>query len=351
MDRGDQNRYVDETREEAETWFLRIRDGFSQADFRQWRQWLAEDDTHAAAFDAVREFWQETDLLTELPWPSEDELTADIYDGQTPLPVASPHPVRHQRNSGLFWMAAAASLVVACLIGFGLLHDNIEDPAGYETATAEHRLIQLADGSSVTLGAESDVRIAYSRSARRIELRSGEAYFKVAKDASRPFIVAAGARTVRALGTEFDVNIGVRDIKVSVIEGQVRVEGPALQDSEATGQSGSATILDLGSGDVLDFNAAGGLEIVSEADPMLSTSWLNGRLAYDGARLESVIADVNRYSETEIIIGDEATKQLIFTGTIFSNDIDNWLAGIEHVFPLRQIKVDEHGILIIHADR
>lgn len=353
MDRDDIQTPGNEITEEAASWLLRIREGFSQSEFREWRRWLAEDSAHAEEFDAVRECWQESDPLEDLPWPTNEELDADDYDGSSalPMPRKTSHRTSSRRRSGWRWLATAASIIAVTLVGLGLLRDDAQDFESYETGTAEHRLITLEDGSSITLGAKSDVRISYDSRARRIELRSGEAYFVVAKDRTRPFIVAAGNRTVRALGTEFDINIGVRDIKVSVIEGKVRVDGPSPAVNSTDGSGGAVASLDLESGDVLDFNVADGAGIVSQVDPMLSASWLNGWLAYDGATLESVIADVNRYSEVELIIGDEVTKQLAFTGTIFSDRIDEWLVGFEQVFPLRVVRIEEHGILLIHDER
>ncbi len=349
MDRSKHKLSSEEITQEATSWFLRIRDGFSQSDFREWRRWLAADDANAAAFDAVREFWQKSDQADDLPWPSEAELEADTYDGELALPVKSRHRDQEGRSNGRYWLAAAASIVALSLIGFGLLSDDNQDFDSYETTTAEHQLIELEDGSSVTLGAESEVRIAYARHARRIELRSGEAYFKVAKDRDRPFIVAAGNHTVRALGTEFDVNIGVRDIKVSVIEGKVRVDGPTVAAANAS--NGSGTAVNLESGDVLDLNVAGSIGIVSQVDPMLSTSWLSGRLAYDGASFESVFADVNRYSDVELIIGDDFTNQQKFTGTIFLDSIDEWLDGIPQGFHVKVVRLDGHGIVLFHDER
>lgn len=335
--------------EEAVSWLLRIQEGFSQSDFREWRQWLSENDANAAEFDAVSKFWQETELVSDLPWPSDNELAMDTYDGNAAL-VLPPNSVpRMRRRPGRrnYWLASAASIAAICLIGFGLVQEFDKDIRNYHTTTAEHRSITLDDGSSITLGAESDVVVSYSRDVRQVELHNGEAYFKVAKDTTRPFLVVAGTRTVRAIGTEFNVSIGVRDIRVSVVEGRVRVERISSNPDGGTTELPVAAFSNLSSGEVLDFNAAGSIGIVSEVDPMLSTSWLDGRLAYNRASLESVIADVNRYSNTELIIGDEATKKLVFTGTIFSNDIDNWLDGLERVFPLRLVPVDGHEILLL----
>ena len=348
--------------EAAASWLLRIQDGFSQSEFREWRRWLTEDEAHAEAFDGVSAFWRVADEPGDLPWPTDEELAADTYDGNAalPLPETLPRSGRRQRGlrqrvAGRFWPAVAASIIAISLVGLLLAQRGGTDSSAYQTATAEHRTVMLQDGSSITLGAESYVLVAFDRETRRVELRSGEAYFRVAKDKlgkdrARPFVVAAGTRTIRALGTEFDINIGVRDIKVAVVEGRVRVERHPVSTGDPADAPRAPDILDLGSGDVLDFGLAGDSVVVSNIDPRLSTSWLSGRLAYDGMPLESVIADVNRYTPTELIIGDEATKQLVFTGTIFSDDIDNWLAGLEDAFPLRLVPVDGERILLIQSE-
>ncbi len=338
--------------EDAVSWYLRIQEGISQTDFRAWRQWLAENDDNARAFDAVTEFWQQSEQLENLPWPTDLELVADTYDGSVALsvPEKSIPSLRTHKTGRRVWLAIAASIAVVSVVSVILLQRPEQMNANYRTAIAEHRVISLEDGSSITLGAQSDVSVVFDKEIRHVTLKHGEAYFKVAKDISRPFVVAAGTRTVRALGTEFNVNIGVRDIKVSVVEGRVRVEGPAPEPTDKRSGQESSTISNLEPGDVLDFNDIGDIGIVSEVDPILTASWMDRRLAYVGASLESVIADVNRYSTTELIIGDQATSTLIFTGTIFSDDIGDWLVGLEKAFPLRIVEVEGHGILLIQKN-
>lgn len=335
--------------EEAISWLLRIHDGFSQPDFREWREWLNEDPAHADAFDLVGAFWREAELDGDLPWPTESELAADTYDGTTPLPLPDRTlPVSSPRRKWRYaWPAIAASVLVIIAVGFQLFQLAGMRSTRFETTTAQHQTVALQDGSSITLGAESTVMVAFDRHTRHVELQRGAAYFRVEEDVNRPFVVAAGIRTVRALGTEFDINIGVRGIRVAVVEGVVRVEGPTPAAGAAAGSPAVPARLDLGSGDVMDFGARDAAGMVSRIDPRLSTSWLNGRLAYDGVPLETVVADVNRYTESQVIVGDEFTRQLLFTGTIFSDDIDNWLIGLEDAFPLQLVTVDEQTIILI----
>ncbi len=79
--------------------------------------------------------------------------------------------------------------------------------ADHRTAIGERRTIALQDGSEVELGAATAINVSFSTNERRIKLLAGEAFFTVAKDPSRPLIVAAGNGEVKVLGTSFDVKV------------------------------------------------------------------------------------------------------------------------------------------------
>src|SRR5262249_19085135 len=117
--------------------------------------------------------------------------------------------------------AAAAitfGVAVAVLTWLTLYHDP-----SYGTERGEHRSVTLAGGSSVELNAVSKIRVRFSTHERAVDLLAGQALFRVAKDATRPFVVVTGDTHVRAVGTQFDVNRkGSRTI-VTVLEGRVSV--------------------------------------------------------------------------------------------------------------------------------
>src|SRR4029077_19161785 len=91
------------------------------------------------------------------------------------------------------------------------------------TDIGERSLLVLADGSKVTLNTASAVHADYTGPERRVTLVRGEAFFDVAKDHTRPFVVSAGSRNVIAVGTAFDVRLQDRRVRVTLVEGKVRV--------------------------------------------------------------------------------------------------------------------------------
>src|SRR5260221_5540279 len=93
----------------------------------------------------------------------------------------------------------------------------------YSTDVGERRSLTLDDGSTVDLNARSKVRIEFSKAERRVDLIEGQALFQVAKNMDRPFIVKSGEATVRAVGTQFDVDRKATGTTVTVLEGRVVV--------------------------------------------------------------------------------------------------------------------------------
>ncbi|MEJ1961315.1 MAG: FecR domain-containing protein [Gammaproteobacteria bacterium] len=63
----------------------------------------------------------------------------------------------------------------------------------------------MRDGSAITLNTDSQLRVALTEAERRVDLKQGEAFFEVAKDSTRPFVVEAGRKRVVAVGTKFSV--------------------------------------------------------------------------------------------------------------------------------------------------
>src|SRR3546814_8812761 len=89
----------------------------------------------------------------------------------------------------------------------------------YATAVGGFQRLPLADGSRVDLNTNSRLDVAYSKAVRRLDLEQGEAFFKVAKDAQRPFVVHAGAWRVTAVGTAFTVRMRGGDIEIGRAQG------------------------------------------------------------------------------------------------------------------------------------
>lgn len=340
---------------EAAAWFLRLRnDEVSAGDFARWREWVNASPAHTQAFDRVSEFWKKSARLTDLPWPSDDDLENDDYDGREDLPLPQSQTAPGWRSRlQIFAKIAAMLLVVAAATMIAAPRFQTQDVTVsdfYETSVAEHETIQLKDGSKIALGAMSKVAVDYTIGQRNIALLSGEAFFDVAKDPMRPFVVAAGARSVRAVGTAFNINVSEQSLAVSVVEGTVSIAAQQTEKRTNTvrilhEQEPDALLLDDGQELIVSREDDG--EEIRAFSTEIVTSWRTGKLTYIGEPLENVIADLNRYSSRKIVVAEDAINIMRFTGTVFNNDIDHWLDGLDKAFPVRIIFVDDRDLVLI----
>ncbi|RAV30460.1 FecR family protein [Sinomicrobium soli] len=123
------------------------------------------------------------------------------------------------------WLRLAASVVILLGIGYTVLLTSGRKTITVNNPSKNPKSIVLADGSEVILNHNS--KLTYNRQAfpvkdRNVEL-SGEAFFKVARNPRKPFIIKTGALTTRVLGTQFNIRESDTSVKVTVNEGKVRV--------------------------------------------------------------------------------------------------------------------------------
>src|SRR6202034_2266527 len=181
---------------------------------------------NAEAFARMEELSQ---ALRDVPAPAavpQALLERDRYDAS--VPIRDWKPALEERKSRRAQRWSWATLRVAASIAvFGLIFTVLKTPTGanvFETEIGENRRLTLADGSVISLGGNTRIEVAMSENVRAIELTKGEALFKVAKDAARPFKVRAGDATIIAVGTEFNVERDSDRAVVSVTEGRVEVK-------------------------------------------------------------------------------------------------------------------------------
>ena len=360
--------------QQAAEWYWQLSEPeVSPAIVSAWQTWLRASAENREAFSNVEAVLRQVDGVDDPPWPTEEELVADDYDGTVPVTNWREQERRSAHRSGSFgrlsgWLrppqriwAVAASVVVTLVVTTFAVQLGFEAGSGiesrpnfaiYETRAAEHRDVHLPDGSSVSLGGKSMISVAYSADSRLVILKQGAAFFDVAKEAERPFLVQAGNRRIAAVGTAFNVTRQDDRVVVTVTEGTVIVTQEAaagavpLRGDETSG-SGDADTARLEAGQQTTYDAQT-LTPVTVADPADAVAWRAGRLKYRGDALRYVIEDVNRYADRPIILADDAAGNILFTGTVFQERVATWLTGLEQAFPV-VIEETPDGIVIRHA--
>ena len=316
---------------EAARWLARLHSGDIQdADRARLEHWLAEDPRHRTAFDQAEHCWRQLEGLKHRP------IVQNTLKNHTrPEPVADKSrrsdrfPIR--RRSLAF--NAAASFFLVAILFYAYPRWTIWN-ADYRTETGEIRSLSLADTSTVVLNTATALDQSFSRVERRLEIIEGEAYFQVAKDPSRPFIVAAGSIQIRALGTEFAVRSEENTIHVTVTEHRVEITGP----------NSPARVVEAGQQLRIPLDSTG--ESLATADTDRSLAWRQGRLIFESATLEQVAQELNRYRPgLVLVLGEDAAKKRV-SGVFEINDLDRVLRVIQSTLQLQSWSIGDRVLVL-----
>jgi transmembrane sensor len=239
------------------------------------------------------------------------------------------------------WPVSAVAAAAAVIIAFLTLPLFRSQREEYATQVAELRLVTLPDGSQVTIGPRSKLAVQFRDNVRRVELIGGEAFFDVTHDAARPFFVAAGNSLIRVVGTKFDVNRSADTVRVSVLEGVVRIVGPRGTDTKR-----AAPVVQLVAGQRTEMPTV--ISTVTQAHDIVQAvpmpvvekaaapgAWREGRLVYDDARLGDLIADMNRYYAPGIRVDGAGIANERVTAGFKASEIPSIMNGLSGVVPVK----------------
>ena len=191
--------------------------------------------------------------------------------------------------------------------------------AEFQTSVGQRTTVTLPDRSVVTLDTDTVLRVHDKPGERLVTLKRGRAFFRVAKDPNRPFIVAAGGHRVRAIGTAFDVWVAPDRFEVTLIEGKVKVETPSLfrlTASSARLQAGQRLAI------------ADSAPQLTRVDLRTETTWHQGRLTFARDTLADAVAEMNRYSDKKIVFRDGRAPDKSIVGVFRAGDVDSLARAI-----------------------
>jgi len=319
------DRADDARRASAADWLVRLQaPDLGEAEAVEFDAWLNERPVNAQAYDAALA------VMLEI-----DAAAAQVLDG---LKAASgPRRGRLTAGARRGWLAAggvaAAATIALAVLPFGAPAPTAEN---FATGKGEHRTVRLADGSTVELNAGSRLSVILGRHERRVALPDGEAVFDVAADKARPFLIDAGDRTVRVVGTRFDVRHRGAAISVTVERGVVEVR----PGGEAAGR-----IWRLHPGQRLDTAQGAASVQLSAVDPQQVEAWRTGRLIYRDQPLGEVVADLNQQFAKPIVLDDPALAETRVSGVLVLDDQDAVIRRLALLAPIKALP-SARGILL-----
>lgn len=319
-------------RQEAAEWLVRLDDESADETVAMaFADWLEGEPGRRMAFEAVESSWVDIDLAGA-------EALADV-----PQPVVVPLAARRRaRPTAWIWSSTATTAVVAlgavaavAAVAIGVT--QMSPPAQiFETPVGKTQHVVLADGSKIALGGGSRVEVRFKGKSRTAELVRGEADFDIVHMPERPFTVAAGADTVRVLGTRFDVGRNVASLTVSVERGLVSVDRP---------DDGREPVL-LAAGKQLHRHD-GASDQIFAVDQAAASAWQTGRLVYRDRPLSEVAEDLSRYLPVPITTSPDVAGMPV-TGVLNIADERNMVERLQTFLHVQATKTST-GIRLEHA--
>ena len=320
--------------EQALGWVVRLRsDSVAEADIEAFADWLVASEQHELAWNQAIDTWETAGLLSYMPdlMPDAETETAGSVQGNLFRLL--------RRGFAGFWrsLTTVSASVAAITLAVLIFQDNGQV---YSTLTGEYQQVVLDDGSLIELNTNSSVIVALSDSLREIELVRGEAFFTVAPNKNKPFIVHVGGADVQALGTAFNIYRQGADLaRVHVTEGVVRV-------SEAEGSSVSAPESRMLLADqALEYSETRGIADLPGQNIQQATAWREGQIIFDGASLDEATTLVNRYLEHKIVLGDGVQSAHKISGVFSSRERETTLLAVAQAFDLELSRQDNNWLL------
>ncbi len=254
---------------------------------------------------------------------------------------AEPPPPALSRRRVLAW-TGAGSAVAAAVVALGI---SLPAAGAIHTGLGEVRLVTLDDGSTVMLNTQTSVRIRYSESERRVELLDGEAYFTIVGD-SRPFLVDAGEARLRSARATFRVRkLAAKPLDVLVDRGGLLLNRTGMSAPVAMRAN---TRIALPSAPAPARAVAPVPQPVSPDLLSRELAWREGKIAFEGERLDEAAAAFARYSNTRIEIADPALAREPVTGLFSASDPAGFGRAAASIFGAR---IEQRGnSLILHRE-
>lgn len=282
-------------RQAAADWLMRLQSDSAEGGDSDWIEfdaWLGASPRHAAAYDEALAVWNELGSMTE------------------GLKTASAPVALKPRAGARRWFSVGIGAAVAAALVAAVMPLALNPTQTYETGRGQTRTVALADGSVIHMNAQSKITVRMTKGERQVAMNDAQATFDVAHDTARPFLITAGDRTVRVVGTEFDVSHRGADLAVTVRRGIVEVR-PDAKTAEGA--------VRLVHGQRLE-HAAGGGSRLSTVNPEEAFAWRTRRLVYRDRPLSEVVAELNRQFTQDIKLADASAGRQRVSGVLVLDD-------------------------------
>lgn len=283
----------------------------------QLHSWLAKDEANKKVFAEYLDLWEK-----KLPHKAEFDLAKGLQRLNYKIDQHEEHKAKSETSFGWWKIAASVTFLLAASFGvyfFGKYSEWSSKNSSYEartTAPSERTTLTLSDGSVVQLNSNSTFRYPQTfKGLKREVYLTGEAFFEVAKDSLRPFIIHTDDLTTQVLGTSFNVNTLNNQITVSVATGKVKV-------------SSEKEIHFLLPQEKITYSMLAKKMIKSPAHLERELAWKNNTIIFEDTQLSEAAKKLEQTFDVKINFDSNALEKCLITGKYTNVSLERILEAI-----------------------
>jgi len=312
---------------EAANWLVVLDEPrVSRQDIDAFQAWLAADETHKRAYDAVSATADKIDAVLAI-----EPVGHEIGRRRARVPV---------RPIAMAALSAAAALALFVISPLSTLRD--EAGAVYATAPERERLVRLSDGTTIEMAPGARLRASLEGDERHVDFEEGVALFNVAHDASRPFVVTTKFGDIRVLGTSFVVRLGPDAAITTVLSGRVEARREMLFSPDNSVAASADQEIELGGG-------APTVSVLARDALDRRLVWRERMVALDGQSLREAAAEMTRFSGARFAFADTATAQVRLAGYVAGDDVEAFLGLLENNVGVSADRRAD-GVIVLRSD-
>jgi len=295
---------------------------WTEAEEAAFNAWLAQSPAHEIAYWRLEAGWTRAERMAALKHPL--RRTAKLPSKRFSSGVAR----------------AAAAITVLGLFGLSFFGFPLKtQEATYSTPIGAHRIVHLADGSTIELNTNTSLKVLNDRKTRQVMLEKGEAFFNINHDAARPFVVFAAGRKITDLGTKFILRLDSdKRLVMTLTEGRARLDATTADQvhRQATLEPGDVAIAT---------DVALRLKKSAPRDVVRELGWREGKLIFDHTTLADAVAQFNRYNTQQLRIDDPAIAARTVSGTFRTTNTSDFASLARDVLGLKLER--KQGVIVI----
>lgn len=304
----------------------------SPAEMQQVDAWL--DEHHAAGSP-----WQRMDKKNRDQWLAGLFKEIEAETGMDNTKVVKMHP-------GRVWLLALGSVAAAIVVVFTIVLQKtaVRTVSAADNLTVmnvpanQQKQVDLADGSKIKVNSLSVLKypVKFDGKIREVYL-SGEAYFDIEHDASKPFIIHTGKVVTTVLGTAFNIREDKKEhtIVVTVTRGKVSVA------------NGSQPLGIITPNQQISFNEVNLKHIQKNVDAEKVIAWLESNLHFNNVTFADAASQLQQQFKVKISFANEKVKNCRFTGTAIKAEKLDEILNIMCMFNNATYKTRADGSIVI----